>query len=138
MEPKFKLFHAARIQPKGGGIQYLLLRQKDPHTYAWFMDVENGAESAESIVAETIGEAMHLARQHWKEMHFRPLNCGFRYTLPERDEHGINALFHQMIASYSVPNGTYFDDDLGSNCFVNFASQEAIELWKRLKQADKL
>jgi hypothetical protein len=135
---KAKLFHAARIQQNGGGLCYLLLRKKDPHTYSWYRDNENGSEVEEPVSAPTVEEAIRLAHRFWKNENFRTLGCGFRYTLPERDEHGINALFHQMAASYNSPNGVYFDDDLGNNCFINFASQEARNLLQRLKQQDKL
>jgi len=66
------------------------------------------------------------------------VNCGFRYTLPERDEHGYNALFHQMAASYATSNGVYFDEESGNNCFVNFASEEAKNLLKVLQTSKRL
>lgn len=129
-----KLIHVGCMQPPGGGVRYLFLRQKDPHTLAWYR--EDGPE--EPVSAGTIDEAIRLARRQWKENSFRTIGCGFRYTLPERDEHGINAFFHQMAASYSSPTGVYFDEELGNNCLVNFASQEALGLWKRLKQEGRL
>ena len=66
------------------------------------------------------------------------MHCGFRYTLPERDEHGLNALFNQMVASYSSSNGVYFEQELGHPCIVQNASIQARLLWKKLKQANRL
>ena len=120
-----KLIHIAVIQPH----RYLYLRQKDPHTFVWY-----DGEKETTVSGITIAEAIQKARKWWKEDSFRTLNCGFRYTLPERDEHGCNALFYQMAASYSAPNGIYFDEDLGHNCIVNAASQEALGLWREMKQ----
>lgn len=136
---KGKLIHIGRILSHGT-VRYLLLRKKDPHTFAWFTEIDNGEEAEEPTPGDAphFEEAMRLARLHWKSHSFRTVNCGFRYTLPERDEHGINALFYQMAASYSSPNGVYFDEELGNNCFVNFASQEARDIWQRLKIQGRL
>lgn len=139
MEPKNeakdqpKLIHLARIIVQGGEVCYLLLRKIDFHQFSWFERI-HGAEKETPVQAFAFEEAMQKARKHWKLHEFRTVNCGFRYTLPERDEHGTNALFHQMAASYSAPNGIYFDDELGNNCIVNFASAEARSVWKELKQ----
>lgn len=131
-----KVIHAARIQP-GGTVRYLLLKKMDPHTFAW-VKLVNQDEVETPVSALSFQEAMQQARKQWKNISFRTLNCGFRYTLPERDEHGGNALFHQMVSSYSSSNGVYFDDELGHNCFVNFASTEARELWQKLKNEGRL
>lgn len=133
-----KLIHLARvIIPKKGPL-LLLLRRDDPVRYAWYEEFEAGKERETSIFAPTAEEAIRQAYLNWKNHLFRTINCGFRYSLPERDEHGNNALFHQMIASYSSMNGIYFDDDLGHNCFVNFASDEAKKLWKELQSQKRL
>ena len=106
---------------------YVLLRQEAPDSFKWWtLD-----ETDTGVSASTVEEAIRLANKAWKG--FRTVICGFRYTLPERDEHGMNALFHQMVASYSTPNGVYLDEDLGHMCHVQFASQEALNLWKKLK-----
>lgn len=132
-----KIIHLARIQPQGGSVRYLFLRQQDPHRLMWYE--QNGPDANDEletkISGSTIDDALQQARQKWKHDSFRTVICGFRYTLPERDEHGCNALFHQMVASYSSPNGIYFDEDLGHNCIVQFASQEARSIWERLKQS---
>lgn len=135
-KPAAKLIHAARIQPHGS-VHYLLLRKTDPHTYVWYEQI-NGQEVQTPISAAHVAEAVRLAYQHWKNDSFRTVNCGFRYTLPERDEHGCNALFHQMAASYSSMNGVYFDEDLGHNCTVHFASSEGRDLWQALKKDGRL
>lgn len=122
--------HLARIQPNGRTVVYLFLRAKDSHTFVWYRQ-EKGIETETHVSASTIDEALQQARRHWKQEAFRMVNCGFRYTLPERDEHGANALFHQMVASYNSPNGVYFDEDLGHNCYVQFASNEARNVAKK-------
>jgi hypothetical protein len=132
-----KIIHAARTMQKNA-VCYLLLRQTGEQHFCWFEMHASLEETETTISAQTIEEALRLARQHWSLLAFRTVNCGFRYTLPERDEHGMNALFHQMAASYSSMNGVYFDPDMGNNCFVNFASDEARSLWKTLKEAKKL
>lgn len=112
------------------GKELLLLRKISPKQFTWFFE-SDGKEIDADISANSVEEAMRLAHHAWKKYAFRTIICGFRYTLPERDEHGTNALFHQMVASYKSPNGIYFDEDLGHNCYVQNASQEAISLWKR-------
>lgn len=129
-KPSHKLIHVARIQTPE--CRYLFLRRIDRDRLVWFEDIGITEEKETSVSGNTVGDALWNARRFWKEFGFRTVNCGFRYTLPERDEHGDNALFHQMIASYSSFNGVYFDEDLGHNCFINFASLEALALWKRV------
>lgn len=130
--------HAARIQGLNGKKRYLLLRQCGDRHYCWFELNDSESDKQTPLASQTIEEALRLARPYWRSQAFCMVNCGFRYTLPERDEHGLNALFHQMVSSYSSSNGVYFDADIGNNCFVNFASQEARNLWETLKKANKL
>lgn len=125
------LIHIATIYPFQQPKQQILLRRLDPLRYVWFIKKDNGEEQTD-IWGATSEEAILTARHYWKEALFTTLNCGFRYTLPERDEHGSNALFHQMVASYNSMNGVYFDEELGCNCFVQNASLEARELSKIL------
>lgn len=131
---KGPLIHVAEIQEQNKGKRYLFLRQLDPYRYVWFKEESPGNEIETVIWGANTEEAIYAARKAWKNELFRTLNCGFRYTLPERDEHGSNALFYQMAASYSSMNGVYFEDELGSNCIVHNASMEARDLWKRLQQ----
>ncbi len=133
-----KLIHLAQINVPKKGTRLLLLRKDDPVRYAWYEEYPSGMEQATSLFAPTAEEAIRQAYLNWKDHFFRTINCGFRYTLPERDEHGNNALFHQMVASYAAMNGIYFDEDLGHNCFVNFASDEAKKIWKELQSQKRL
>lgn len=131
-QTKPRLIHLACILSSGDpNPRYLLLKQLDQQSFGWF-EKTVAEEVAQPITAITIGKAILKARQHWKNDSFRTVNCGFRYTLPERDEHGMNALYYQMVASYSSSNGIYFDEEAGYNCFVNFASQEALSLWSQI------
>ena len=127
-----KLIHVASLRVQNKGALYLFLRQLEPYRYVWFREDQSQQETETSIWGGTPQEAILAAYQAWKFDDFRTLHCGFRYTLPERDEVGTNALFHQMVASYSSMSGIYFDEELGSNCIVQFASIEARDLWKRL------
>lgn len=133
-----KLIHLAKVTLPKKGPHLLLLRKEDPIRYTWFEGYEADKERETEIFAPTAEEAIRQAYLHWKLANFRTVNCGFRYTLPERDEHGNNALFHQMIASYSSMNGVYFDEDVGHNCLVNFASDEAKTLWQELRLQNRL
>ena len=126
------MIHVARIYTTEGW-RYLFLRKTSEGHFIWYEQQQNNENEKETPVsAQTVEEALRLAPRQWKNESFTPLNCGFRYTLPERDEHGINALYHQMAASYSAGNGVYYDEELGNNCFVQNASEEALKLWKQL------
>lgn len=131
-----KIVHAAEIHVRGEGKVYLLLRESAPFHYVWFAE-KGDTEEETAVMAPTIPDALIFARRQWKHQSFRTVICGFRYTLPERDEHGSNALFHQMAASYSSSGKVYFDEELGSNCVVFHASEEALALWHRLQKAGR-
>ncbi len=128
-----KIIHIARIIADGGRVRFIFLRKREPAGFEWFEEVALGKENPTGVVGNTIEETIRLGVRQWRQRAYRNINCGFRYTLPERDEHGTNALFHQMAASQSSMNGVYYDEELGNNCFVQNASQEALDLWKRLK-----
>lgn len=136
--PPPKLIHVARIHIQNQGYLYLFLRQLDPYRYIWFRENSPGLESETSIWGGTVEEALLAAYKAWSLDQIQSLPCGFRYTLPERDEVGTNALFHQMVASYTSMTGVYFDNELSSNCIVHFAPSEARDLWKRLSTAHQL
>jgi hypothetical protein len=125
-----KLIHLGSIAGSQPLPIYLLLRQIQDYHFAWYKKLPTHEEET-PIWGPTAEEAIRLAYKHWKIDNFRTLNCGYRYTLPERDEHGSPALFYQMIASYSSMNGIYFDEELGFNCIVHNASQEARLIWKK-------
>lgn len=129
-----KLIHIAKIQKKG----LLYLRQIEPTRFCWTREMEPPLEKETEIWGGSVEEALLEGYKMWRNDEFHPLNCGFRYTLPERDEVGSNALFHQMVSSYSSMNGVYFDEELGSNCIVQNASLEARKLWKRLQETGQV
>lgn len=133
IEKRGKLIHIGRIIAHDGRIRFVYLRKNESAGFEWFEEVHESQEEPTGITGSTIQEAIRLGIKKWKVQAYRNINCGFRYTLPERDEHGSNALFHQMAASQSSINGVYYDEELGSNCFVQNASQEAINLWKRFQ-----
>ena len=128
-----RLIHVGIIE-EANGLTYLFLREKAPNLYEW--TTEDGKEAG--VRGFAIEEAISKANSFYKHKSFRSLNCGFRYTLPERDECGINAYFFQMNASYASPNGVYFDEIVGNNCFVQFASIEALKLRQMLKEKNRL
>lgn len=135
-----RLIHAARIQPLGHRVSYLLLRESSPGTYTWYIENGDGNETDTGVEASNIPECLHLAFRKWRDENFRPLHCGFRYDMEPRDEHGVNALFCEMVESYSVVNvdGQFFDEFSGHRCYVDFASDEALDLWHRLASEDRL
>ena len=133
-----KLIHIAKYFGPQGSFRLLLLRKKDDLHYAWYEEDESGKEIETPVSALHIEEAIRLANRHWKNQFFQSINCGFKYSLPERDEHGSNALFHQMAASYATGNGVFFDDEVGYNCFVQFASMESREIWQKLKTQNRI
>lgn len=123
-----KLIHVAFIDRPKMRTRTLFLQKISENLYSWF---EENQEM--NLSAPNIEEAIALARRSLKQFNFRTLKCGFRYTLPERDEHGSNALFWQMAASNSAPGGIYFDEEVGHNCFVQNSSLEALKLLKQIK-----
>lgn len=136
-QPLGKIIHIGSFFSKGHWT-YLFLRKEENGTFCWYEELAQQREMKTQIFGHTIEEAMRLAPKTWKHQSFRTLQCGFRYTLPERDEHGINALFHQMVASYATGNGVYYDEELGNNCFIQNASDEALKLWQRLKVQNRV
>jgi hypothetical protein len=125
--------HAATILLPRQGKKLLFLKRCSPDEYLWIFLGPEG-ETAAGVSAATAAEAIRLAATKWKHNSFRTINCGKRFTLPERDEHGAPALFSQMAASYLSPNGVYQDEDYGT-CIVTHASKEALFLLKTVCQA---
>ena len=127
----------AKIDLPKEGTKILLLRKLNEHTFKWFIDLENEEKPTEiehALIPKAIQKAYHIFRIN----SFRLVNSGFRYSLPERDEHGINATFHEMIRSYSSSNGIYFDQELGHNFYVQNASIESRDLFAHYKKMGKL
>ncbi len=116
------IIHVARIYPKGRP-KYLFLKKEDSK-YCW---EKTDCEGTTSV------QAIRNAEKRWKDEFFQLVHCGFRYSLPTRDEVGVNANFMQMAQSYSASNGRYFDQDAGHLCFVDLASKEALEIWKKIR-----
>lgn len=131
--PRSSPVHIAKYHPPGKGARYLVLRQVDETRYTWFERQSDGSETETEVSAPNAEEALRLAAREWRNHSYRTVNCGFRYTLPERDEHGMNALFCQMAASQNTMNGVYFDEELGHNCYVQAASAEALKLLQEIK-----
>ncbi|MGK0183283.1 MAG: hypothetical protein ACI9YB_002595 [Halioglobus sp.] len=132
-----KLIHVAKIQPPKKGQIFLFLREDSGNKYTWYEE-KGGTEEITEISASSPSIAIRAAYKHWVDCSFRTLRCGRRFELPERDEHGCDALFHQMAASYTNSGGVYFDENLSQNCVVNDASDEAIDLWKKLLQESRI
>lgn len=133
-----KLIHAARFFKDRTGWVLLLLRKTADNSCIWFEETSDKQETQTSVSAANPEEALRLAFRQWQGQSFRTIRCGYRFTLPERDEIGTNALMHHMIASYSISNGIYFDDELGHQCIVKETSQEALDLWKSLASQKRL
>jgi hypothetical protein len=121
--------HVAVLSPK----RYLFLK-KNEEVFCWF-HVNDHFEWKEKtpVHGPTIAQAIAEGYKVWERDSFRLVQCGFRYTLPERDEVGSNALFQQMVLSYTSFNGRYFDEEVGHICLVDFASQEALEIWRKIR-----
>ena len=122
--PTSKLIHVGKIR----GSDYLFLHEELPNQFVWF-----DKDGKTDICADSIEEAIKQAHRKWKAHGFETLKCGFKYTLPERDEHGINAYFCDMVESFNSLQGAYFDPDFGHMCEVKNPSLEALQLWKKLK-----
>lgn len=129
-----ELIHIAEIQP----FKYLFLRKEGEKHYAWFAETIDGKEEATEVNAPNIEEAIRLAKKFWQSSYFKLIPCGFRFTLPERDEHGGNALFYQAIRSLNSMTGVYFDEELGHNCVVHQIPSRIRELYASLKAQNKL
>lgn len=131
------LIHIAEIDSKEG-TQSLFLRKESPDRYIWFAVDKEGQEKATPVSASSAEGAIKIAREHWHNNFFRTIKCGFRFTLPERDEHGNNALFNQMNLSLGSFNGVYYDEELGHNCVVHQIPLSTRLIWEKLKAANKL
>lgn len=134
-----KLIHIAKYYPfHRKGRQFLYLRRQSPHYYVWMETEDHLTEHETEVCAPSLEEAFLEAQLTWKSQGYRTISCGFCYSLPERDEHGVNALFCQMVVSYSVFNGICHDAETGGSYFVEHASREALDIWKLLKKEGKL
>lgn len=129
------LIHIGYLQ-NGRERQYLFLRKTDAGQYVWeYAKTENNTP-APVVIADSAEEALRLAYSHWRVWHSLP--CGFRFTLPERDEVGTPALFHQMVRSYRTGNGVYLDEELGGSCIVHDAPSHTLALWRSLEKGGSI
>ncbi len=127
-----KPIHIGKISGPQGGKKYLFLHKITTKEYQWFF--EDGSDTG--IGGPSIEYAIREAGKMRKSFFFSPVLCGFRYTLPERDEHGMNALFHQLLSSRTSFNGVYFDEEAGHNCFVQNPSEEALSFVAKFQSSD--
>ena len=128
------LIHLAHYQGPHGHKVLLLLR-KEEERFRWYQQGGNG-EQPLGLEGATAEEAILKASERFRNEGFRPVECGIRFSAVERDEHGMNALYCQMVASYSSGHidGVYFDEQVGHDCYVQQASEEALQLWKELEK----
>ncbi|NGX61078.1 MAG: hypothetical protein K940chlam9_00558 [Chlamydiae bacterium] len=121
--------HAGKI---AGERKSLLLEKEGESSYVWKkISLAGSRIEGTDCKGEKLTEAIENGYKTWEG--FSLLHCGFLYTLPARDEMGCNALFWQMAKSYSSSNGRYFDEEVGHLCYVDFASQEALSLWRTIR-----
>lgn len=114
-------------------IWHLVLR-KESEFFHWFIyNTENKNLIATSCKGPNIGQTCHLARLRWARWGFRTLHCGTLFILPERDEIGSPALFHEMVQSLSNSSGAVFDPNRGYSYRVDQISEEAIRFYKEIK-----
>lgn len=90
-----------------------LLQEESPGQYTWYLN-DQPTEAKGTSVPLAIREARRLFRHD----NFQTLLCGTRFFLPDRDEHGENALFSEMVRSLASGNGQYFDPAYGQNAIV--------------------
>ncbi len=123
-----EIIHIARVHLDEGK-RYLYLKEIEAG-YGWFYE-----EGPALLEAPTIEEAISLASRHFKHHFFDFLNCGFRFQVTPRDEHGAPAFFRDMVASFSTPTGEYYDESKGHHYIVNNPSREALDFLKRLRSS---
>jgi hypothetical protein len=134
-----KLIHVASIYSDEGVHTLLFLRKQDEERYRWTIEV-NGHEELTDIEGPNPTEAIRLAARRYAHNTFEAMICGFRYDYEDRDEHGINALFHEMATSYgnATIDGRYQDKELNHQFFVDFAPDEALKLWHKLQSEGRM
>ena len=132
------IIHVGKLYlPKRRKSQYAILRKLEDNSFQWFIEDKN-KELPSTVKGKTVSSSIRAAKRHWRDAAFNPLHCGMRYELPERDEHGSKALFHEMIKSQEVSNGIYFEESINQQCIVNSISNEALALMKRWKMEKKI
>jgi hypothetical protein len=139
-----KLIHIGKIHGHNEHIEYLYLRKSGPSSFEWYADGWE-KEEATGIKSTTLSEAFARASDEWRDSAFSLIHCGYRYDLQERDDIGVEALFYQMVESYHSSGlidamwcGKYNDVEAGHECFVDKASEEALELMRKLEREGRL
>lgn len=117
-----KLIHLAESD-----LGRLYLQETSEGRYQWFL---GGAPTG--VEASSTEEAFRLATRRYAQNHFEPLQAGYKFTLPERDEHGAPALFIDMVRSLETPSGQYFDPASGHNYIVHQIPTRSRELYKNM------
>ena len=131
------LIHVGFVRRKGPKKTFLYLRQIDKQ-FSWFEENERGQEQATHVSASSISQALRAAQRQWRDETFTPLHCGFRFTLPERDEIGRPAYFCEMVNSFKSMTGVYRDAKIDGNCIVQKPSSDALDLWHALEAKGRL
>lgn len=109
---------------KGDSGLYTLVQDS---SFKWFL---NGKPT--EVESLTLPLALIEAQKAFKLDRFQLLQCGVKFSLPERDEHGTPALYCDMIKSLASSNGQYFDPLYGQNFIVHqipSATRELIRLF---------
>lgn len=114
------LVHVANV-----GSETLFLRKSAEGQFQW-MNQENPVSGE----FDSLEKALEYA---WRQEGFTPMACGYKFTLPERDEHGTPALFEEMAKSLNSMTGIYFDEREGHNCIVNQIPSNTRRFFEHLK-----
>lgn len=134
------IIHIAYLQ-QGRRREYFFLRKTDAARYQWEKAEQYSEDQVKEpalIIADSVEEAIRLANRQWHSPPLQSLICGFRFTLPERDEIGTPALFHQMRRAYRVSNGVYLDEELGCSCIIHDAPSQTLALLKSLEKGESI
>lgn len=121
------IVHIGRIFSEGLE-NYLFLKRCPSKQFQWVRQEDPISQEFESL-----DRAFEFGWKEWKDNRFSPLACGYRFTLPERDEHGTPALFEEMAKSLNSMNGVFFHESLGHNCIVNQIPIKARRLYETIK-----
>lgn len=111
-----KIIHKARVNNK-----WIDLVEIEPAKFGWY----DGDRSLD-LNATSIPLAFAKARKTFSN--FLPIAAGYKYTLPERDEHGKEALYCEAVKSLESSNGVFFDEKAGHNVVVHLIPQKTIDL----------
>lgn len=105
-----KIIHIAKLDRD----KIITLQELTPGLFDWF-----DQDKSLNLSSSSIEEAFKKGRKELKARGFSPIHCGYKFTLPERDEHGKEALYIDMMKSLASPNGIFFDETMGHNAVVH-------------------